>query len=197
MGIRRMGMLGDIILWSRRFCFGMHTLPSYPPVDCEDFHANLSISGTMSPSCFTELNIDNEGNTAYHFGCDSEAATYTMYAYTNHYSQSSSYVPASSSHPAVNIADLPSSTTSPTPKNNGPQTTPTSGGGSSGDSSNSSPSSKSKSSSNIGPIVGGIVGAVGGLALIGGLIGFLIWRKKKARVAPVPEVSQYTVYTKS
>lgn len=64
--------------------------------------------------------------------------------------------------------------------------TSTSGSGTSA--SKSTPTNKPV---NVGAIAGGTVGGVVALALIGAVIGFLMWRKKKARVEPLREVSQY------
>ena len=145
-------------------------------------------SGTASPSCFTISDFDNYGNTFLHQGCSTTEAYLTAYMYTT--------VDVSSTPSSVSSYVLPdnrggssSSSTTPHPGPPPRKSNSTTDGPSH---TKNNTKSQNSSSSSAGAIAGGVVGGIAVLALVGGVIGYLVYRKKKDRVQPVPEVSQYS-----
>lgn len=147
-------------------------------------------SGTAAKRCATWVFEDTPSyfsgsaadQTYTHLFCTDENTIQKVY---EEKTNGPSSAPPSSST-AINV--LPSSPVKPdisTSANGGdqPSVNPTPHGKTSGG-----------SSTNVAAIAGGTVGGIAAIALVGAVIGVLVWRKRKSRVPATPEVSTKPYY---
>ena len=125
--------------------------------------------------------------------CDTTQLDWTVLQYVASTSGSSSGSAPTSSAAPISVPHQPSAKTVTVTKSKPGGGTGLGQNGGSSTSATASPTGKSKkSNTNVGAIAGGVVGGVAGLALIGAGVGYLIYRKRKARVEPMREVSIYS-----